>query len=235
MLTLRPTLLLRSPPMMSQSTPLVSSAVRRVIFIVLPLMYLAGLIGLNVPLTASLFQILTPFNLVASLGLLLLFHTDFRPSFWAYCAVTFSVGFLVEVAGVHTGAIFGEYAYGEVLGFKIVEVPIIIGTNWLMLTYLCGSVTDRLPVALAVKVLIAAGLMTLLDFVIEPVAVRLDFWQWQGGTIPLQNYLAWYGISAVLFFLYFKMPFQKKNGLAPLLLGLQFLFFGLNSLWQLFD
>lgn len=220
---------------MSQSKSLVSPTVRRVIFIILPLMYLAGFIGLNVSTSAPLFQVLTPFNLVASLGLLLLFHTDFRPSFWVYCVVAFSVGFLVEVAGVHTGVIFGEYAYGEVLGFKVAEVPLVIGINWLMLSYLCGSVVDRLPVAMIVKVLIAAGMMTLLDFVIEPVAVQLDFWQWQGGSIPLRNYLAWYGISAALFFLYFKMSFQKKNILAPLLLVLQFLFFSLNSLWHLFD
>ncbi len=220
---------------MFQSTPLVSPKIRRIIFVILPLMYLAGLIGLNVPFSAPLFQILTPFNLVASLVMLLLFHTDFRPSFWVYCAIAFTVGFLVEVAGVHTGAIFGQYAYGEVLGLKIMEVPLVIGANWLMLSYLCGSVTDRLPVFLIIKVLIAAGLMTLLDFVIEPVAMQLDFWQWQGGSIPLQNYLAWYGVSAVLFFMYFKMPFQKKNVLAPLLLALQFLFFGLNSLFHMFD
>ncbi len=214
---------------------LVPPRIRRIIFIILPLMYLAGLIGLNIPLSASLFQALTPFNLVVSLVLLLIFHTDFRPSFWVYCAVAFSVGFLVEVAGVHTGLIFGEYAYGEVLGLKIAEVPLVIGTNWLMLSYLCGSVTDRLPVTMILKVLIAAGLMTLLDFVIEPVAMQLDFWQWRGGVIPLENYLAWYGVSAALFFMYFKMPFQKKNALAPLLLGLQFLFFGLNNLLHTFN
>ncbi|GHB54220.1 hypothetical protein GCM10007390_03970 [Persicitalea jodogahamensis] len=205
------------------------------IFVILPLMYLAGLIGLNVPASAPLFQLLTPLNLVASLILLLLFHTDFRLSFWAYCIVAFTVGFLVEVAGVHTGVIFGEYAYGKALGFKIAEVPLVIGTNWLMLSYLCGSVINRLSLPLLAKVLLAAGLMTLLDFVIEPIAIRLDFWQWQAGAIPLQNYLAWYGISALLFFLFYKLPFRKENSLAPLLLVLQFLFFGLNSLIHAFN
>ena len=211
---------------MPHDLPLVPPAARRVIFIILPLMYLAGLIGLNVAMSAPLFQVLTPFNLVASLILLLLFHTDFRASFWLYCVVAFMVGFLVEVAGVQTGIIFGEYFYGNALGFKVAEVPLVIGTNWLMLSYLCGSLTDRLSAPIIVKVLIAAGLMTLLDFVIEPVAIRLDFWQWQGGIIPLQNYLAWYGISALLFLLYFKLPFRKENSLAPLLLALQFLFLG---------
>jgi uncharacterized membrane protein len=210
--------------------PLLPSKARRVVFIILPLMYLAGLIGLNLPTTASLFQILTPFNLVASLLLLLLFHTDWRPAFGLYCLTAFGVGFLAEVLGVHTGLLFGDYSYGTVLGWKVAEVPLTIGTNWLMLTYLCGSVVDRLPVGAFVKILLAAGLMTLLDVFIEPVAVQLGFWKWHTATIPLSNYLGWYGVSAVVFAVFYLLPFQKKNALAPLLLLLQFLFFGLNDL-----
>jgi uncharacterized membrane protein len=212
-----------------------SPNVRRIIFIILPLMYLAGLIGLNVPLLEPYFRLLTPFNLIASLALLLLFHTDWRPSFLLYCVLAFSVGFLVEVAGVHTGLIFGEYAYGAALGFKLAEVPLVIGTNWLMLTYLCGSVSDRLPYGRGAKIAAAAALMTLLDVLIEPVAIRLDFWSWNADQIPVQNYIAWYAISALLFFAFFFFPFKKNNILAPLLLVLQFLFFGFNSLLHLID
>ncbi len=209
--------------------PLLPPKARRVVFIVLPLMYLAGLIGLNLPATASLFQILTPFNLVASLLLLLLFHTDWRATFVLYCLIAFGLGFLAEVLGVHTGLLFGDYSYGTVLGWKVAEVPLTIGTNWLMLTYLCGSVVDRLPAGVFIKILLAAGLMTLLDVLIEPVAVQLGFWTWHTATIPLSNYLGWYGVSAVVFAAFYRLPFQKKNALAPLLLLLQFLFFGLND------
>jgi hypothetical protein len=148
---------------MSTPSPLLLPKLRRVVFIILPLMYLAGLIGLNLPVTAPLFRALTPFNLIASLILLLLFHTDWRASFGLYCLAAFGVGFLSEVLGVHTGLLFGEYSYGTVLGWKVAEVPLTIGTNWLMLTYLCGSVVDRVRAGVLGKVLLAAGLMTLLD------------------------------------------------------------------------
>ena len=210
--------------------PLLPPKARRVVFIILPLMYLAGFIGLNVPATAPLFRLLTPFNLIASLILLLLFHTDWRSSFGLYCLTAFGVGFLAEVVGVHTGLLFGDYSYGTVLGWKVAEVPLTIGTNWLLLTYLCGSVVDRLPLRVPLKILLAAGLMTLLDILIEPVAVQLDFWTWHTATIPLSNYLGWYGVSAVVFGVFYLLPFQKKNALAPLLLLLQFLFFGLNGI-----
>ena len=215
---------------MQNYQPILSPPARRVVFIILPLMYLAGLIGLNLPATASLFEVLTPFNLIASLILLLLFHTDWRPAFGLFCLTAFGLGFLAEVLGVHTGLLFGNYSYGTVLGWKIAEVPLTIGTNWLMLSYLCGSVIDRLPVGTWVKIGLAAGLMTLLDVLIEPVAVQLGFWSWHTATIPLTNYLGWYGVSAVVFGAFYLLPFQKRNALAPLLLLLQFLFFGLNGL-----
>ena len=37
--------------------------------------------------------------------------------------------------------------------------------------------------------------MVLLDIMIEPVAIELDFWQWEGGNIPLQNYLMWFIVA----------------------------------------
>ncbi len=214
---------------MSDLHSLLPSKARLIVFIVLPLMYLAGFVGLNLPATAPLFRMLTPFNLISSLILLLLFHTDWRPTFGLYCLIAFGLGFLAEVLGVHTGLLFGDYSYGTVLGWKVAEVPLTIGTNWLMLTYLCGSVVDRLPMGTLGKVLLAAGLMTGLDVLIEPVAVDLGFWMWHTATIPLSNYLGWYGVSAVVFAAFYLLPFNKKNALAPLLLLLQFLFFGLNG------
>ncbi|GAB2794874.1 hypothetical protein GCM10027275_44910 [Rhabdobacter roseus] len=217
-------------------TPIpLSPRVRRVIAVVFSLMYLAGLIGLQVPALQPLFRPLIPWNLLASVGLLLLFHTDWHRSFVLFAGVAFSLGFLVEVLGVHTGFPFGSYAYGPALGWKLWEVPLVIGTNWLMLVYASGSLCDRLAAPLVAKALAAAALMTGLDVLIEPVAIRLDFWQWATATIPLQNYLAWYLIAFVLLLLFYGLPFKKKNELAPLLLLLQLLFFGIQNLLYLLD
>jgi uncharacterized membrane protein len=40
---------------------------------------------------------------------------------------------------------------------------------------------------------LAAGILTLsLDVVLEPMAATVkDYWIWSGGTVPIQNYLAW--------------------------------------------
>jgi uncharacterized membrane protein len=38
----------------------------------------------------------------------------------------------------------------------------------------------------------AALLMVALDVLIEPVAVALDFWQWENAVIPIQNFVMWF-------------------------------------------
>jgi hypothetical protein len=43
------------------------------------------------------------------------------------------------------------------------------------------------------------------DWIMEPVAIRLDYWTWAGGDIPMQNYFAWFVIATVSAFAYRKL------------------------------
>ena len=71
--------------------------------------------------------------------------------------------------------------------------------------------------------------MVLLDLMIEPVAIRLDFWHWQGGAIPTQNYIMWF---LVAMFMNWILSFNRIKFNAKLGFGLiisQVLFFTLQS------
>ncbi len=201
---------------------------------VLVMAYISGVIGLNLPALADYFRPLSPFTLISSLVVLLLYHADWRPAFYLYLVVAFLTGYLIEVAGVHTGLIFGHYAYGAGLGIQLWSVPPVIGINWLTLSYCCGSVCNHLRVPVWAKVAAAATLMVMLDFFIEPVAVALDFWTWFGQPVPVRNYVGWWLVSASLFSLWYALPFQKNNRLAKWLLALQFLFFVVPNLLTYF-
>ncbi|MBK9792799.1 MAG: carotenoid biosynthesis protein [Sphingobacteriales bacterium] len=72
--------------------------------------------------------------------------------------------------------------------------------------------------------------MTLLDVFIEPVAIRLDFWQWQNNVIPFQNYVAWYLISFLLFLFFRRVNGAIQNRIAIIVLAIQFLFFAILNL-----
>jgi putative membrane protein len=135
----------------------------------------------------------------------------------------------VEVAGVHSGAIFGEYTYGAALGFKLWEVPLLIGLNWLVLVYCSGVITHHLRMPVFVKIVTGALLMVLLDFLIEPIAIKHDWWTWQTSEVPLQNYAGWFISAVVLLTFFHKMRFNKNNRIAPVVYVVQLLFFLLQN------
>jgi len=188
-------------------------------------MHIAGAIGLAIPESRALFQMLTPFNLLATAAIVFHFEEKKNAGYIILLFVTFLVGFGIEVAGVHTGAVFGEYAYGATLGFKLWEVPLAIGLNWAVLIYTTGLLSDRLKVPKVIRAIIGALLMVVLDYLIEPVAIKFDFWSWSLESIPIKNYIAWFIVSLALHGLYQVLPFSKNNPLAIKLLYIQGLFF----------
>jgi uncharacterized membrane protein len=212
---------------------LIPSAIDRrhaTVVVLLTMAYIMGIIGFQVPVLLPYIRPLAPTNLVVSLILLLAYHTDWQPTFGWFAIPAMLIGFFVEVLGVKTGQIFGHYQYGLGLGGHLWGVPPVLAVNWLLLTYCCGSVTARLPFSTWIKAALAATLMVVLDVFIEPVAIKLDFWTWFGQPVPVQNYVAWWFVSFGLMRLWFILPFEKENRLAGWLLGLQFLFFGVQFL-----
>jgi putative membrane protein len=69
-----------------------------------------------------------------------------------------------------------------------------------------------------------------LDFLIEPVAIKYDYWAWAEVAVPVQNYIAWFFISLVLHW-FFKLQMGKvKNPIAPFIIIAQVIYFGLLNL-----
>ncbi|WP_226389565.1 carotenoid biosynthesis protein [Penaeicola halotolerans] len=191
----------------------------------LAIFHLVGVVGLSSPALREIFQALTPFNLLLSIGLLFWLHRDFSKQFLAFALITYLIGYWIEVAGVYTGQIFGEYSYGPTLGFQLLEVPLIIGINWLLLGYITGEIAQRATKVKWLAAIYGAFLMVVLDYLIEPVAIKLDFWTWSGGDIPFQNYLSWFLVAFVIQLIYQYLSFEKTNKLAPRLFLIEVLFF----------
>jgi putative membrane protein len=184
-----------------------------------------GALGLLIPMTRPYFEMATPLNLLITNVLLFNFHREWNKPFLLFCLVSFLTGFLVEVAGVQTGLIFGSYAYGSALGYKLWDVPLMIGLNWLMLVYATGRVSSLIFGNRVIAALGGAVLMVLLDFIIEPVAIIYDFWSWESETIPLQNYAGWLVTAFFLHLFYQYLSFDKRNKLAKYVLFVQAAFF----------
>ncbi|MEM7035428.1 MAG: carotenoid biosynthesis protein [Bacteroidota bacterium] len=196
---------------------------------ILLIFHVVGIVGMLSPWKAW-FLAWTPGILLLSTVLLLVNHKDWNPGFLLSMGVALVVGYGVEVAGVKTGVIFGEYGYGETLGAKLWGVPPVMGLIWMMLVYATGVTVQRWKLPMLAKVALAAAMMTALDVVIEPVAIRLDFWHWALETPPLLNYLGWFVVSFVLHFVFQTAQFEKRNRLAGILLIVQLVFFGTLNL-----
>ena len=192
---------------------------------VLIIFHSVGLWGLLFSGEPAYFQRLTPMNLLLTNVLLFSFHRRWNLSFAVFAVIVFSVGFLSEVLGVHTGLLFGDYSYGAALGLKLWEVPLLIGLNWLVLVYTTGHISNFFRLHWFVKALIGALLMVLLDYFIEPVAMQYDFWSWRGNHIPLSNFIGWFAVALLLQLYFQKAHFFKDNKLAPYVYLVQLLFF----------
>ncbi|MBK8087386.1 MAG: carotenoid biosynthesis protein [Chitinophagaceae bacterium] len=191
----------------------------------------------------QLFVSLTPFNLLLSAGLLIYTQAEKNKAFFLFVLVCVVVGFTVEYIGVNHQLLFGEYEYLNAMGEQWQRVPLVIGVNWFIMMYCCGvsiqlllnrmwnklKGTDqpaRKNVGFIAVILDAALLATFFDWVMEPVAVKLGWWKWLGdGSIPLLNYISWFGISALLLLLFRLLSFDKQNQFAVNLLLIQFMFF----------
>jgi bisanhydrobacterioruberin hydratase len=196
--------------------------------------YLSGTIGILTNSSAIDFLSLTPLNLMINMALLMINHENGKPIQWFVFFIIGVLGYTIEVVGVNTGVIFGAYSYGNTLGLKFFETPLIIGINWIMLTYavvysIGNKVTNKI-----VKALLCATILVTLDFLIEPVAIAYDFWSWDNVFIPIKNYIAWFCIGFVFCYLLSWFERDSKNNLAPFLLIFQFIFFGtlIFALWK---
>ena len=201
----------------------------QIVGVLLIILHVVGIVGFSIDETRQLFQWLTPLNLILSLGFLLWLHPNRNTKFILLSVTVGTLGYLLEVAGVNTGLIFGSYTYGATLGLKVWSTPLLIGANWLMMIYYTGAIAKRVVENRIFQVLIGTGLMVIIDLLIEPVAIRYDYWSWTSVEIPLQNYVGWFAVALTLHILYNGIEEIRKNPVAMYLAAAQFIFFlGLN-------
>ena len=192
------------------------------------LVHFSGAIGIAF-FSPAFFVPFTPVNLFLMLLLLLLHEQPIHFRFVQAFLMAVVVGMTTEMIGVNTGLLFGDYSYGEVFGRKLFGVPVLIGINWFCVVYSANVVARKVN---SVKVkgkfsvaLLAAAIATAFDWIMEPVAMKLGFWNWSDGTIPLFNYVSWFVISFSVSIAFGYLKIQSNNKFAPYFLMIQTLFF----------
>ena len=206
---------------------------KRAFRLALYILYLTGAVGYCVAALRPIMYTLTPLVLFGTGFLVLLSLLDRKHlSLLWWCLLLYVVAFTLEAIGVKYGFIFGHYTYGKTLGVKLFDVPLVIGFNWVLVTLGGISMTRRLSPN---KILLSLGagiLVMVFDFILEPVAMRLDFWSWANNEIPVQNYVAWFGIVLVSAYLFHHFKLSLRNRWPKHLFLAQALFFILLNVFK---
>jgi putative membrane protein len=208
--------------------------------------YGVGLAGMLLPFSRELFIKITPLNLLFAAAFLFYGQKPARQVIITGTLIAVA-SFLVEAYGVNAGKIFGEYTYGRALGPALLNTPLIIGLNWFLLVY-CTNVISRqiwdlMPVmnpgrlssVIEFIFIVVAGslLMVLYDLFLEPAAMRLDMWSWEGDLVPARNYLAWFIFSALFHSVVRMWGEEGINRRALPLFTVQLIFFAVIDLYYM--
>jgi putative membrane protein len=187
------------------------------------LVYISGSIGFVV--NPSFFSPFTPYTLLLTCFVFLI-HSPLADKKFivAFFSIAF-LGFVIEVVGVKTGLIFGKYSYGNGLGYKFLNVPLVISINWAMLICAGIIVVSRIFTNKIIVLVLAALLVTGIDLIIEQVAPELDFWQFEGGLPDLQNYVSWIGVAFFTSYFFYPIILKGNRTVSLIILILQIIFF----------
>jgi putative membrane protein len=193
------------------------------ISILVIIIYAVGVAGIVIPLSRHLFIRLIPAVILLSLAAMLSFQRIDKKTFIVFSAIII-LSWMVEAAAVASGSIFGIYSYGPALGIQVLKTPLLIGFNWLLLV--CGSaaITKNIKDA-AVMIFSASALMVAYDLALEHVAPFLGMWEFEGGSAPFRNYIAWF-LLALLFHTALKLAgIRISNRVPSVIFVVQLLFF----------
>ena len=217
-------------------------AIYKIALFIALLIHAVGLFGILLAPYKDWFVEKTFFNLLLMAVLLIATHKEKNKNFLLFLIITFIAGFGIEVLGVNTGAIFGSYTYNDVLGIQFFNVPLLIGLNWCIIIYCTGmfttayenymlrklnenglSLNNRLKM---ISFMFDATLLAVFfDWIMEPVAIKLGYWQWQSNVVPFYNYISWVIVSALLLAVFKKLNTGRRNIFAVHLFIIQVLFF----------
>ena len=166
---------------------------------------------------------------VASFALASIVHAAVtRGPRWAaaFTIISVGIGWLAEAIGVHSGWPFGSYAYTELLGPRVLDVPLVIPAAWAMMAYPCLLAAQRLASRWWTTAALGAVLFASWDLFLDPQMVGEGYWVWHhvGLTvpgidgIPLQNFIGWLAVALVLMLALDRLPRIPADDAAPTVL-----------------
>lgn len=202
------------------------NTLNRVITILLAIIFIVGMAGHALPAWREQILSLTPWVLLITSAMVIysVVKSNSVKVLYLFAAI-YIITFFLEAAGVKTGLIFGEYYYGRNLGIKVLDVPLIIALNWVLIILGASGAASGLSSNKIIVPFIAGIICVLFDFILEPVAMKFDYWQWVNNQVPVLNYISWFIISVLISALLTRIKPAISSTVAQYYLAIQAVFF----------
>ncbi len=201
---------------------------RNIITVILTGFYLFGIIFHLWNKTGPLVTGLTEITLYVCNALIIIYYfliNKENQNAFTWLLLTVFITLILEIIGVDTGKIFGTYYYGDTMRLKIRGVPIIIGINWAILILASFEISRLISPKKNLIPILAGIIIVIFDYVMEPVAMKLDYWQWKNNIIPFQNYLIWFLLAVQFSYLINFLKIKTSLRILVVYFCLQLLFF----------
>lgn len=195
--------------------------------------YFVGLLLFIIPYTRGLFFSITALTLLLVIGCILYNHKKWNKSTILVFTFIALSSFFLEVAGVNSGVLFGEYQYDVSLGLKLWNTPLIIGLNWVFLVYASQSIISRLTDNAYLKIIGGASLMIGYDLILELAAPPMQMWHFKMFYPPVENFVTWFVAALFYHTLLVSFNISVDNKSAGALFWIQMLFFAIISIFSL--
>ena len=193
-------------------------------------------------LTASylIISVISAFNLLGKIssnfwinGLLIAFiavilHGYFRygfKKFFILFSLTFFISWFFETLSILTGFPFGNYYYTDLLGFKLIYVPIVVNIAYFIVGYLSWTMgcifLNELKENISKKhiftlPLISSLIMLAWDLSMDPLKSTVrKYWIWEHGGayfgVPLSNFFGWFFTMYIIFQIFTLIQYKTSN------------------------
>ncbi len=111
----------------------------------------------------------------------------------------------IETSAMITGFPYGHFGYSELLGYRLFGLtPWTVFLAWTPLVLAAYGIAARLVVGSrlwAVRIILVSILLVVFDLVLDPGAVKIGFWRYEGGGafygVPVSNFVGWLFSGAV--------------------------------------
>ena len=126
---------------------------------------------------------------------------------------------MLEASAIVTGFPYGHFGYSDLLGYRIFGlVPWTVAFAWTPLILGAYAVAANLFANRYARVFATAVIVTMFDVVLDPGAVLLGFWKYEGGDdfygVPLSNFAGWL-VSGLIGAVLIEIQLERIQPLLP--------------------